>query len=149
VINGELHYLWRAVDQDGDVSDILVQRRRDKRAALRFFRKLLKAQASTSRALVTDKLRSYGAARKELMRSVAHSQDRYANNRAEASHQHTRQHKRQMRRFKSHGQAQRVLSVHSQVHNLFHVGRHLYKSLPLSDVSGPRLSAWSAATCAC
>jgi len=73
VLNGELHYLWRAVDQDGDVLDILVQRRRDKRAALRFFRELLNAQGSTPRILVTDKLRSYGAARKDMMPSVVHS----------------------------------------------------------------------------
>jgi putative transposase len=88
-------------------------------------RKMLKAQALTPRTLVTDKLKSCGAARKELMSSVVHFQDRYADNRVEASHQHTRQHERQMRRFKSRGQAQRFLSVHSQVHNLFRVGRHL------------------------
>jgi len=85
-INGELRYLWRAVDQDGDVLDIIVQRRRDKRAALSSFRKMLKAQGSTPRTLVTDKLRSYGAARKELIPSVVHSQDRYVNIRAEVSH---------------------------------------------------------------
>ena len=148
-INGELHYLWRAVDQDGDVLDILVQRRRDKRAALRFFRKMLRAQGSTPRILVTDKLRSYAAARKELMPSVVRSQECYANNRAEGSHQHTRQHERQMRQFKSHGQAQRFLSVHSQVHNLFRVGRHLLKACHYRMFRDRAFSAWSEVTCAC
>ena len=111
-INGKRQYLWRAVDQDVDIVDILIQSRRDKRAALRFFRKMLKCQG-TPRKIVTDKLRSYDAARKEVMSSVIHDQDRYANNRAEDSHQHTRQQERQMRRFKSPGQAQRFLSVHS------------------------------------
>ena len=104
-INGKRQYLWRAVDQDGDVVDILIQSRRDKRAALRFFRKMLKCQC-TPRKIVTDKLRSYDAARKEVMPSVIHDQDRYANNRAEGSHQLTRQQERQMRRFKSPVQAQ-------------------------------------------
>ena len=126
-INGKRQYLWRAVDQDGDVVDILVQSRRDKRAALRFFRKMLKSQGAP-RKIVTDKLRSYGAARKEMMASVMHCQDQYSNNRAEASHRQTRQQERQMRRFKSHGQAQRFLSIHSQIHNLFNVGRHLLKA---------------------
>ncbi|MCK5477711.1 MAG: IS6 family transposase, partial [Methylococcales bacterium] len=99
-INGQRQYLWRAVDQDGDVVDILVQSRRNKKAALRFFRKMLKHQG-VPRKIVTDKLRSYGAARKEIIPSVIHCQDQYANNRAEGSHQHTRQQERQMRRFKS------------------------------------------------
>jgi putative transposase len=97
-IKGQRQYLGRAVDQDGDVVDILVQRRRNKKAALRFFRKMLKSQG-TPRKIVTDKLRSYGAARKAIIPSVIHCQDHYANNRAEGSHQHTRQQKRQMRRF--------------------------------------------------
>ena len=100
-IRGERHYLWRAVDQDGDVLDILVTRHRDKRAAKRFFRKLLKGQGSVPRRLVTDKLRSYGAARRTVMPSVVHSTKQYENNRAEVSHQPTRQRERQMRKFKS------------------------------------------------
>ena len=85
-INGVRHYLWRAVDQDGDAIDILVQKRRDKRAAKQFFRKLMKGQGYSPRRMVTDKLKSYGAARKVVMPSVTHCQDRYAKNRAEASH---------------------------------------------------------------
>ena len=106
---GRQHYLWRAVDQDGDVIDILVQPRRDRRAAERFFRRLLKGQGCEPRRLVTDKLRSYGAARRITMPSVVHDTSQYANDRAEVSHQPTRQRERQMRRFKSAGQAQRFL----------------------------------------
>ena len=90
-INGERYYLWRAVDQDGDVLDILVQKHRDKRAAKRFFRKLLNGMLYSPRVVVTDKLRSYGAAKNEVMPSVIHRQDRYQNNRAEFSHEPTRQ----------------------------------------------------------
>ena len=127
-IQGRRHYLWRAVDHDGDVIDILVQSRRDCRAATRFFRKLLKGQACQPGRLVTDKLSNDKAAHRAVMPSVAHRTDRYANNRAEVSHQPTRQRERQMRRFKSPGQAQRFLSVHGLVLNLFRVGRHLLRS---------------------
>ncbi len=99
-IQGQRHYLWRAVDQDGDVIDILVQRQRDARAARRFFRKLLKGQESKPWRLVTDKLRSYAAAHRTVMPSVAHDTRQYANNRAEVSNQPTRQRERLMRRFK-------------------------------------------------
>ena len=126
-IQGQRQYLWRAVDQDGDVLDILVQPRRDQRAAKRFFRKLLKGQGSEPRRLVTDTLRSYGAAHRTVMPSVLHDTSRYANNRAEVSHQPTRQRERQMRRFKSAAQAQRFLSVHGVILNLFRVGRHLLR----------------------
>ena len=100
-LNGRQQYLWRAVDEDGDVLVILVQSRRNRRAAVRFFRKLLKRQGSLPRRLITDKLRSYPAAHRLVMPSVPHCTDRYANNRAEVSHQPTRQRERQMRRFKS------------------------------------------------
>ena len=103
--------------------DILVQPRRDRRAAERFFRKLLKAQGTEPLRLVTDKLRSYGAAHRTTMPSVRHDTKQYANNRAEVSHQPTRQRERQMRRFKSPGQAQRFLSAHAVIQNLFRVGR--------------------------
>ncbi len=146
-INGVRHYLWRTVDQDGDVIDILVQKRRDKRAAKRFFRKLIKGQGYSPRLMITDKLRSYGAARKDVMPSVTHCQDRYANNRAEASHQQTRQQERQMRRFKSPGQAQRFLAVHSQVHNLFRLGRHLLKACHYRNFRGRSFSVWQEVTC--
>ena len=114
-IRGQRQYLWRAVDQDGDVIDILVQSRRDRRAAERFFRRLLKGQGYEPRRLVTDKLRSYSAAHRAIMPSVVHDTSRYANNRAELSHQPTRQRERQMRRFKSAGQAQRFLSAHGVI----------------------------------
>ncbi len=147
-INDKRQYLWRTVDQDGDVVDILVQSRRDKRAALRFFRKMLKAQGKP-RKIVTDKLRSYGAARKVVMPLFMHDQDRYANNRAEGSYQHTRQQERQMRRFKSPGQAQRFLSVHSQVHNLFRVGRHLMKARHYRTFRIRSFETWQQVTCEC
>src|SRR5437899_3086341 len=104
-INGRLHYLWRAVDQDGDVLDILVQSRRDKEAAKKFFRRLLK-DCAIPRVIVTDKLRSYSAARTEVMPSVEHVQQKYQNNRAENSHQPTRLREKVMRGFKSSGHAQ-------------------------------------------
>ena len=139
-INGVRHYLWRAVDQDNNVIDILVQKRRDKGAAKRFFRKMLKHQGQSPRRMVTDKLKSYGAARKEVMPSVAHCQDRYTNNRAEQE--------RQMRRFKSAGQTQRFLSVHSQVHNLFRVGRHLLKACHYRKFRSRSFYVWQEVTCA-
>ncbi len=111
-IQGQRHYLWRAVDQDGDVIEILVQSRRNRRAAERFFRKMLKAQGSTPCQLITDKMKSYGAAHRTTMPSVTHETGRYANNRVELSHQPTRQRERGMRRFKSWTHAQRFLSVH-------------------------------------
>jgi putative transposase len=127
-INGQQHYLWRAVDQDGDVIDILVQPRRDQGAAERFFRRLLRGQGKEPFRIITDKLRSYSAALRRILGEVAHSTERYANNRAEVSHQPTRQRERQMRRFKSAGQAQRFLSLHGVVQNLFRLGRHLLKA---------------------
>jgi putative transposase len=122
-IAGVKHWLWRAVDQAGMVLDVLVQRRRDKRAAKRLLRKLLKRQCRAPRVMVTDKLPSYGAAKGEVMPSVEHRRHRGLNNRAENSHQPTRRRERQMKRFKSAGQAQRFLSAHDQVNNLFHLRR--------------------------
>ena len=118
-IRGRQQYLWRAVDEDGDVIDILAQSRRDQRAAERFFRKLLKGQGREPRRLITDKLRSYSAAHRKVLPSVVHSTTRYENNRVEVSHQPTRQRERQMRRFKSAKHVQRFLSVHGPVLNLF------------------------------
>ena len=118
-INGQRQYLWRAVDQDGDVLDILVQPRRDGRAARRFFRKLVKSQRREPFRLATDKLGSYRVAHREIMPSVTHDTTQYANNRAELSHQLTRQRERHMRRLKSPDQAQRFLHVHGVIQNLF------------------------------
>jgi putative transposase len=118
-IAGRKHWLWRAVDQHGVVLDILVQSRRNAKAAKRLLRKLLKKQGIPPRVMITDKLASYGAARREIMPGVEHRQHRGLNNRAENSHQPTRRRERIMKRFKSAGQAQRFLSVHDQVANLF------------------------------
>jgi putative transposase len=120
-IAGEPHWLWRAVDQNGFVLDVLVQRRRDTLAAQRLMRKLLKSAATPPRVMITDKLRSYGAARAKMGLRVDHRQHKGLNNRAENSHQPTRRRERIMKRFKSARQAQRFLSVHDQVANLFHI----------------------------
>ena len=122
-IAGVQHWLWRAVDQNGMVLDVLVQSRRDKRAAKRLLRKLLKRQCRAPRVMVTDKLGSYGAAKKELMPGIEHRRHKGLNNRAENSHQPTRRRERQMKHFKSAGQAQRFLSAHDQIDNLFHLRR--------------------------
>ena len=122
-IAGTKHWLWRAVDQDGFVLDVLVQNWRDKRAAKRLLRKLLKKQGRPPRVLITDKLASYPAAKREVMPGVEHRRHRGLNNRAENSHQPTRRRERQMKRFKSAGQAQRFLSAHDPINNLFHLRR--------------------------
>ena len=123
-IAGVKHWLWRAVDQTGTVLDILVQSRRDTRAAKRLLRKLLKRQCRAPRVMITDKLASYGAAKREVMSAVEHRKHKELNNRAENSPQPTRQRERQMKRFKSAGQAQRFLSAHDGINNLFHLRRH-------------------------
>jgi putative transposase len=146
MVRGERRYLWRAVDQDGDVLDIL---RKNKQAAVRFFKKLMKGQGRSARLIVTDKLPSYGAARKVIMPTSMHCHERYANNRAEVSHEHTRAQERQMRRFKSSGQAQRFLAVHSQVHNLFRVGRHLLRAANYRLLRTRSFEMWQQVTCAC
>src|SRR5919107_2215627 len=133
-IAGVKHWLWRAVDQTGMVLDALVQSRRDKRAAKRLLRKLLKRQGRTPRVMVTDKLASYPAAKKELIPGVEHRRHQGLNNRAENSHQPTRRRERQMKRFKSPRQAQRFLSAHDQINNLFplcreHVTATAYRAM--------------------
>jgi putative transposase len=122
-IGGTKHWLWRAVDQHGVVLDVLVQSRRDTRAAKRLLRKLLKRQGRAPRVMITDKLASYPAAKKDLMPGVEHRRHKRLNNRAENSHQPTRRRERQMKRFKSPGQAQRFLSAHDPINNLFHLRR--------------------------
>jgi putative transposase len=123
-IAGRKRWLWRAVDQHGIVLDILVQSRRNAKAAKRLLRKLLKKQGVAPRVMITDKLASYAAAKREVMPGVEHRQHKGLNNRAENSHQPTRQRERIMKRFKSAGQAQRFLSVHDQVANLFRRSTH-------------------------
>jgi putative transposase len=139
-INGKQHYLWRAVDQDGEVVDVYLQACRDGTAAMRFFKRLLRSHAGEPRKIVTDKLRSYGVAHRELMPGVIHDNSRYANNRAEQSHEATRVRERGMRRFKSVGQAQRFLGARAAVSNLFNLGRHLVRAQHYRDL---RLSAFA------
>jgi putative transposase len=124
-INGKQHYLWRAVDQDGQVVDVYLQAKRDGAAAKRFFKRLLRSHDGEPRKIVTDKLRSYDVAHRELIPETIHSTKQYENNRAEQSHEATRVRERGMRRFKSVGQAQRFLGAHAAVSNLLNLGRHL------------------------
>ena len=123
-IKGKTAFLWRAVDQNGVVLDILVQSRRDSNAAKKFFKKLLKGLEYAPRVIITDKLKSYGAAKKEILASVEHRQHKRLNNRAENSHQPTRVREKIMRRFKSPGQAQRFLSAHGLIRQHFRPKRH-------------------------
>ena len=141
-IRGERHDLWRAVDQHGRVLDILVQSRRDTKAAKRFFKKLLKGLQYVPRVIVTEKLKSYGAAKREILPGVEHRQSRYLNNRAEVSHQPTRRRERQMQRFKSARQAQRFLSAQGQIHNLFQLRRHLLTATDHRAARDRAFSMW-------
>ena len=141
-ISGRIHYLWRAVDQDGDGLDILVQSRRDQKAAKKFFRRLLKGLRYVPRMTVTDKLKSYGAAKAAVIPSIKHRQDKGQNNRAENSHQPTRLRERVMRRFKSSGHAQRFLSAFGIIISHFRVGRHLYRASGYREVMKSRFAAW-------
>jgi putative transposase len=145
-INGRRQYLWRAVDQDGNVLDILVQPRRDAKAAKRFFRKLLKRQCASPRVLVTDKLRSYGVAQREVMPSVEHRQSRYLNNRAENSHQPTRHCERAMKRFRTPGGAQRFLAVFSVISPHFRPRRHRLTADDYRTEMTRRFAVWNEVT---
>ena len=127
-INGKQQYLWRAVDQDGEIVDVFLQSRRDEAAAKRFFKRLLRRHSGEPREIVTDKLRSYGVAHRDLIPETIHNTAQYTNNRAELSHQPTRVRERGMRRFKSTAQAQRFLTIHAAVYNLFNLGRHLVRA---------------------
>ncbi len=144
VINGATHYLWRAVDQDGTVLDILVQSRRNKAAAKKFFRKLLKGLAYVPRVLITDKLASYGAAKRETLPSVEHRRHRYLNNRAENSHQPTRERERRMRRFKSPDHAQRFLAAHGPIAAHFRPRRHRLTAAAYRQTRDQRCATWHA-----
>ncbi|MFE2215860.1 IS6 family transposase [Streptomyces canus] len=145
-INGRLRYLWRAVDQDGTLLDILVQNRRDTAAAQRFFRRLLKNTGAVPRVAVTDKLRSYGAAHREVMPSVEHRQSMYLNNRAENSHQPTRQRERAMKGFRSVGGAQRFLSAFSGISPHFRPRRHLIPASHYRAEMTVRFAIWEQIT---
>jgi len=144
-IKGERHYLWRAVDQHGNVLDILVQCRRDKRAAKKFFRKPLKGLTYVPRVIITDK-KSYGAAKREILPGVEHRQHRYLNNRAENSHQPTRQRERHMQRFKSPGHAQRFLSAYGTIYGHFRPYRHQFTAPTYRQELQKRFQIWRVVT---
>ncbi|WP_033328729.1 IS6 family transposase [Streptomyces yerevanensis] len=145
-INGQSRCLWRAVDRDGMVLDILVQNRRDKAAARRFFRRLLKKMGAVPRVIVTDRLRSYGAAHRKVMPLVEHRQSRYLNNRAENSHQPTRQRERAMKGFRSTGGAQRFLSAFSGISPHFRPRRHLMTAPDHRAEMTVRFATWDQVT---
>ena len=142
-INGVQVYLWRAVDQDGAVIDILVQQRRDRIAAERFFRQLLQRTGCEPRVLITDKLRSYAAAKRTVMPKVPHRQHRYLNNRAENSHQPTRQRERRMKKFKSPDHAQRFLSVFDHIATHFRTMRHRISAERHRALSRQAMRVWN------
>ncbi|HKR52294.1 MAG TPA: IS6 family transposase [Pseudonocardiaceae bacterium] len=145
-INGQRRYLWRAVDQHGNVLDILVTSRRDATAVTRFFRKLLKRLEYAPRVLITDKLRSYGVARRRVLRSVEHRRSKYLNNRAENSHQPTRQRERAMKRFTSTRHAQRFLSAFSGISPHFRPGRHRLSTDEYRREMTVRFTTWTEIT---
>jgi putative transposase len=147
-IAGKHIYLWRAVDHEGEVLDMLVQRRRDKRAALRLMRKLLRKLGFAPKLLVTDKLASYGAAFRHLRLTCSHEQGLRKNNRAENSHQPVRRRERKMQRFKSAGSAQRFLGIHAAVHNTFNLQRHLISRSTLRTFRAEAAAQWGAAIAA-
>ena len=144
-INGIQHYLWRAVDQDGEVVDVFLQARRDGAAAKRFFKRLLRSNGGEPRKIVTDKLRSYGVAHRELIPEAIHSTELYENNRVEQSHEATRARERGMRKFKSIRQAQRFLDAHAAVHNLFNLGRHLVRAEHYRNLRMSAFTEWGRA----
>jgi transposase-like protein len=148
LIGGKQFWLWRAVDDEGEVLDLLVQRRRDKNAAVKLMRKLLKKHGFAPDVLVTDKLRSYGAAKVALGLSARHEQGLRKNNRAENSHQPVRRRERKMQRFKSPGSAQRFLSTHAAVQNTFNVLRHLTSRTTLRALREEAFQTWRVATAA-
>ena len=139
-------YLWRAVDDEGEVLDMLVRKRRNKRAALSFLRKLLKRQGIHPETIVTDGLASYGAATCELGCSDRHRPGRLReNNRAGNSHLPNRRRERKQQRFKSQGSAQRFLATHAAVYNTFHVQRHLVNQRTLRHLRGNAMTTSMAA----
>lgn len=145
-IRGVTHYLWRAVDQRGEVLDILVTSRRDARAATRFFRKVLKDCRYAPRVLITDKLRCYGVARRRVIPGVEHRRSKYLNNRAENSHQPTRQRERAMKGFTSPAHAQRFLSAFSGISPHFRPCRHRLSAEAYRREMTDRFSAWKQIT---
>ena len=147
-IDGRMVYLWRAVDAEGEVLDVLVQSKRNKHAALKLMRKLLKKYAFVPERLVTDDLRSYSAAVRDLGIERRHERGRWRNNRAENSHQPTRRRERKMQRFKSPGSAQKFLSTHAAVYNTFNVQRHLTSAQTHRTLRAAAMETWRTAVAA-
>jgi putative transposase len=145
-INGKRHYLWRAVDQDDNSLDILVQSRRNQRAAKKFFRRLLKGLRYVPRVIITDKLKSYGATKREILPGAEHRQHRYLNNRCENSHRPTRQRQRRMQGFKSPGHAQRFLSAYGPIAQHFRPRRHLLSAADYRQEMRNRFERWAEMT---
>ena len=145
-IAGVKHWLWHAVDQDGFVLDVVVQSRRNKAAAERLLRKLLKKQMRPPRVMITDKLASYAAAKRKILPGVEHRQHKGLNNRAENSHQPTRRRERQMKRFKSPRQAQRFLSAHDGINNLFHLRRDHLPAVQYRAARTQAFQTWAEVT---
>jgi putative transposase len=145
-VKGQRRYLWRAVDQDDNVLDILVQSRRNKKAAKKFFRKLLKRLPYVPRVIITDQLKSYGAAKREILPGVEHRQSRYLNNRCENSHRPTRQRERHMQGFKSPAHAQRFLSAYGPIAQHFRPRRHLLSAPAYRQEMRQRFESWGEMT---
>jgi putative transposase len=135
-------YLWRAVDAEGEVLDVLVQSKRNKHAALKLMRQILKKYAFVPARMITDDLRSYGAAARELGIENRHERGRWKNNRAENSHQPTRRRERKMQGFKSPGSAQRFLSTHAAIYNTFNVQRHLSTRQTYRALRSAAMGTW-------
>ncbi|BCH67462.1 IS6 family transposase (plasmid) [Agrobacterium vitis] len=142
-IGGNKHWLWRAVDQDGFVLDVLVQSRRNAKTAKRLMRKLLKGKDHSPRVMITDKLRSYGAAKRDIMPGVEHRSHKGLNNRAENAHQPTRRRERIMKGFKSARHLQRFVSIHDPVANLFHIPRHDIPSDNHHELRAAAMQMWN------
>ena len=147
-IGGRMVYLWRAVDAEGEVLDVLVQSKRNKRAALKLLRKLLKKYGFAPETFVTDDLRSYSAAARDLGMEDRHRTGRWRNNRVENSHQPTRRRECKMQRFKSAGSAQRFLSTHAAVYNTFNVQRHLTSAATHRAFRAAAINTWREAAIA-
>jgi transposase-like protein len=147
-IGGKQMYLWRAVDGEGEVLDVLVQKRRNKRAALKLMRKLLRNQGVRPLKIVTDKLKSYGAAFRDLRLSHLQDTGHHLNNRAESSHVPIRRRERKLQRFKSQRSAQRFLSIYGPIYNLFNIQRHLISRRTLRIFRNLALAEWQTVTTA-
>ena len=147
-VSGKLMYLWRAVDDEGEVLEVLVQPQRDRAAARKLMRKLLKKYSFAPAQVTTDKLRSYGAAFRQFGLTAHHEQGRRTNNRAEVSHQSVRRRERKMQRFKSMGSAQRFVSLHAAIYNIFNLQCHLVSRRTLRTFRAQAVADWQAATAA-